>query len=111
MREIIFGVGINQLSDACEERIGDVSLVDRFQLLPKCFYSRGVEYIYCTNVVFQPLQDIENTFMRTMAGSMIAGVAAGYLSHVPHNVSTVKLLNPNLTYPQVGWSGVVLFLT
>lgn len=30
--------------------------------------------------------------MRTAAGSMMAGVTAGYLSHIPHNVSTLKLL-------------------
>ncbi|CAN0509573.1 unnamed protein product, partial [Ectocarpus sp. 8 AP-2014] len=57
-REMIFGIGINQLSDACEERV-----------------SRG-----------------SNAFARTAAGSMMAGVMAGYLSHIPHNVSTLKLL-------------------
>ncbi len=60
--------------------------------------------------ISQPRQDIENIFMRTMAGSMMAGVAAGYLSHVPHNISTMKLLNPSLTYSQVGGLMVVVFL-
>ncbi len=109
VREVIFGVGINQLSDACEERIGDVSLIDTdFGLLANVAFRVGLNVFFvCTNFVFQPFQDIENTFMRTMAGSMIAGVAAGYFSHVPHNVSTIKLLNPNLTYPQVGFVFVV----
>jgi hypothetical protein len=31
-----------------------------------------------------------------MAGSLVAGVCAGYLSHVPHNMSTMKLLAPRL---------------
>lgn len=34
----------------------------------------------------------QNAFLRTAAGSMMAGVMAGYLSHIPHNVSTMKLL-------------------
>ncbi|CAN0151528.1 unnamed protein product, partial [Hapterophycus canaliculatus] len=58
--------GINQLSDACEER-----------------------------VTFQ------NAFARTAAGSMMAGVMAGYLSHIPHNVSTLKLLQPHLSYGEI----------
>ncbi|CAM9413534.1 unnamed protein product [Scytosiphon promiscuus] len=65
-REMIFGIGINQLSDACEER-----------------------------VTFQ------NAFARTAAGSMMAGVMAGYLSHIPHNVSTLKLLQPHLSYGEI----------
>lgn len=65
-REMIFGIGINQLSDACEER-----------------------------VTFQ------NAFARTAAGSIMAGVIAGYLSHIPHNVSTLKLLQPHLTYGEI----------
>ncbi|CAM9691753.1 unnamed protein product [Ectocarpus fasciculatus] len=65
-REMIFGIGINQLSDACEER-----------------------------VTFQ------NAFARTAAGSMMAGVMAGYLSHIPHNVSTLKLLQPHLGYREI----------
>ncbi|CAM9522540.1 unnamed protein product [Discosporangium mesarthrocarpum] len=65
-REVIFGIGINQLSDACEERVA-----------------------------------FANGFARTAAGSMIAGVVAGYLSHIPHNVSTLKLLQPNLSYRSI----------
>lgn len=34
----------------------------------------------------------QNAFARTAAGSMLAGMMAGYLSHIPHNVSTLKLL-------------------
>lgn len=36
--------------------------------------------------------NFQNAFVRTAAGSMMAGVVAGYLSHIPHNVSTLKLL-------------------
>jgi hypothetical protein len=65
LREIIFGVGINQLSEWCEERM--------------------------------PFSEPTlNNFM----GSMAAGVACGYLSHIPHNLSTLKLLQPKLTYTQ-----------
>ncbi|RLN27386.1 hypothetical protein BBJ28_00025288, partial [Nothophytophthora sp. Chile5] len=31
-------------------------------------------------------------------GSMVAGVVSGYLSHVPHNLSTMKLMNPQKSY-------------
>ena len=36
--------------------------------------------------------------MRNALGSITAGVIAGYFSHVPHNLSTMKLLQPNVSY-------------
>jgi len=65
-REIIFGVGLNQLSDFCEER---------------------VPYF-------------ENSAIRNAVGSMTAGVISVYLSHVVHNLSTLKLMDPSKTYQQ-----------
>lgn len=66
-REIIFGVGLNQLSDYFEERFRSV-----------------------TNAV------AANTF-----GSLTAGVIAGYFSHVPHNISTYKLMSPEKSYSEL----------
>eukprot|EP01100_Stratorugosa_tubuloviscum_P014909 TRINITY_DN8258_c0_g1_i1.p1 TRINITY_DN8258_c0_g1~~TRINITY_DN8258_c0_g1_i1.p1 ORF type:complete len:425 (-),score=203.38 TRINITY_DN8258_c0_g1_i1:79-1311(-) len=65
-REVIFGIGLNQLSDYCEERV----------------------------------PTIENDQLRNAIGSLTAGVISGYLSHVVHNLSTLKLMNPNKTYSQ-----------
>lgn len=65
-REIIFGVGLNQLSDYFEERL-------------------------------QPVFP-GNTMLANAAGSLAAGVVSGYLSHVPHNMSTFKLLEPHRSY-------------
>ena len=65
-REIIFGLGLNQLSDYFEER-----------LTP--FFR-------------------DNPLMANAAGSLAAGVVSGYLSHVPHNISTFKLLQPERSY-------------
>jgi hypothetical protein len=65
-REILFGVGLNQLSDYFEER-------------------------------FQPIFGHHNV-MANAAGSLAAGVVSGYLSHVPHNLSTFKLLEPHRSY-------------
>eukprot|EP01101_Sappina_pedata_P009062 TRINITY_DN5165_c0_g1_i1.p1 TRINITY_DN5165_c0_g1~~TRINITY_DN5165_c0_g1_i1.p1 ORF type:complete len:425 (+),score=127.91 TRINITY_DN5165_c0_g1_i1:91-1275(+) len=62
-REVTFGIGLNQLSDYCEERI-----------------------------------PIQNAFLKNAAGSMLAGVICGYLSHVPHNLSTMKIMDPSKTY-------------
>jgi hypothetical protein len=39
--------------------------------------------------------------MANAAGSLVAGVVSGYLSHVPHNLSTFKLLEPHLSYGQL----------
>lgn len=64
LREVIFGVGLNQLSDYFEERI--------------------------------PLQT--SPVINNAIGSMMAGVVAGYFSHVPHNLSTMKLMNPQKSY-------------
>ena len=68
-REIICGVGLNQMSDYFEER-----------LQPLC---QG------------------NSMMANAAGSLVAGNVSGYLSHVPHNLSTFKLLDPDLSYGQL----------
>jgi len=65
LREVIFGVGINQLSDYFEERLDNV---------------------------------FTSTTTRNMAGSLLAGCVAGYLSHIPHNLSTLKLLEPKTSY-------------
>lgn len=73
-REIIFGVGINQVSDYFEERFRTMS---------------------------PSLQISSNPLMASMAGSMTAGVIAGYCSHVPHNISTYKLLEPQKSYREL----------
>lgn len=65
-REIIFGIGLNQMSDFFEER-------------------------------FEPFFG-KNHLMSNALGSMSAGVVSGYLSHVPHNISTYKLLEPRRSY-------------
>ena len=65
-REIIFGVGLNQLSDYFEERLTP--------MFP------------------------HNPMMANAAGSLAAGVVSGYLSHVPHNLSTYKLMEPHKSY-------------
>ncbi|KAJ0395684.1 hypothetical protein P43SY_002477 [Pythium insidiosum] len=64
LREVIFGIGLNQLSDYFEERIP----VDA------------------------------SPAIKNAMGSMLAGCVAGYLSHVPHNLSTMKLMNPQKRY-------------
>jgi len=64
VREVIFGVGLNQMSDHFE------------QVIPTD-YSPAI---------------------RNAGGSMIAGVVSGYLSHVPHNLSTMKLMTPSKSY-------------
>jgi hypothetical protein len=71
-REIIFGVGLNQLSDFFEER-----LAERFFPSPS------------------------QSVLANAAGSLAAGVVSGYLSHVPHNMSTFKLLEPHRPYGEL----------
>ena len=39
--------------------------------------------------------------INNMIGSMMAGVVSGYLSHVPHNMSTYKLIEPHRSYPDL----------
>eukprot|EP00056_Hartaetosiga_gracilis_P004114 m.71587 g.71587 ORF g.71587 m.71587 type:complete len:318 (+) comp11709_c0_seq1:592-1545(+) len=65
-REIIFGIGLNQLTDNLEMR------------LPTEWSSPIRNAVACVG----------------------AGVVAGYLSHIPHNLSTLKLINPSLSYAQ-----------
>eukprot|EP00911_Craspedida_sp_UC1_P002329 UC1_evm2s1752 len=65
LREVIFGVGLNQLSDYFNDRTRNY---------------------------------INHPFLSNMCGSLLAGVTSGYLSHVPHNLSTLKLLEPNKSY-------------
>ena len=66
-REIIFGLGLNQLSDYFQERF----------------------------------QFGDSPMINNMIGSMMAGVVSGYLSHVPHNMSTYKLIEPHRSYPDL----------
>jgi hypothetical protein len=66
-QEIIFGLGLNQMSEYFEERVGSWF-------------------------------GFEQKVVCNMAGSLIAGVVSGYLSHVPHNLSTYKLLEPHRSY-------------
>jgi len=63
-REVIFGLGLNQLSDYFQERwqFGDSPMISN------------------------------------MIGSMMAGVVSGYFSHVPHILSTYKLIEPHRSY-------------
>jgi len=68
-REIIFGVGLNQMTDYCEERVA-----------PLC---NG------------------NVMLANAIGSLLAGIVSGYLSHVPHNMSTLKLLEPQTSYAKL----------
>ncbi|GAX26177.1 hypothetical protein FisN_18Hh295 [Fistulifera solaris] len=68
-REIIFGVGLNQMSDYFQERL-------------------------------EPLTG-NNPMLANALGSLSAGVVSGYLSHVPHNLSTLKLLDPTASYGQL----------
>ena len=63
-REILFGLGLNQLSDYFQERC-------RFD---------------------------DSPMLSNMVGSLMGGVVSGYLSHVPHNLSTYKLLEPHRSY-------------
>jgi len=69
-REIIFGIGLNQMSDYFEERLAPY---------------------------FNPNQEM----LANAAGSLVAGVISGYLSHVPHNMSTLKLLEPERSYGEL----------
>lgn len=64
-REIIFGVGLNQLSDYFEERLSPM---------------------------------FTNPMLANASASLVAGVVSGYLSHVPHNLSTYKLMEPTKSY-------------
>lgn len=71
-REVIFGLGLNQLSDYLEERWQTV-------------LGRGKT----------------SPILANAAGSISAGVISGYLSHVPHNLSTYKLLEPRRSYGEL----------
>eukprot|EP00051_Salpingoeca_urceolata_P009329 m.113644 g.113644 ORF g.113644 m.113644 type:complete len:455 (-) comp16254_c5_seq1:170-1534(-) len=68
LREVIFGIGLNQMSDFFEERV------------PK---------------------EVTSEALRTAMGSVFAGVVSGYLSHVPHNLSTMKLMTPSKSYGRI----------
>lgn len=67
-REVLFGIGLNQMSDYFEERYRTV---------------------------------VANQTLANSCGSVTAGVVSGYFSHVPHNLSTLKLLNPDKKYKEV----------
>ena len=43
----------------------------------------------------------DSAVVRNAVGSMVAGITAGYLSHVPHNLSTLKLMEPARSYRDI----------
>lgn len=65
VREVIFAVGLNQVSDTCQASVPAT---------------------------------ITDPYARNIIGSISAGVLAGYFSHVPHNLSSLKLLKPQVSY-------------
>eukprot|EP01059_Diplonema_ambulator_P020607 TRINITY_DN3444_c0_g1_i1.p1 TRINITY_DN3444_c0_g1~~TRINITY_DN3444_c0_g1_i1.p1 ORF type:complete len:301 (+),score=92.25 TRINITY_DN3444_c0_g1_i1:273-1175(+) len=69
VREIIFAVGVNQMSEYVEDSI--------------------------------PHSAISNGLYRNTTGSLVAGVMSGYLSHVPHNMSALKLHFPKKSYGEL----------
>mmetsp|Transcript_4509 Transcript_4509/g.9000 ORF Transcript_4509/g.9000 Transcript_4509/m.9000 type:complete len:412 (-) Transcript_4509:1167-2402(-) len=69
VREVIFGIGLNQMSDYLEERT--LPVVN------------------------------DNIVLANAAGSLLAGVISGYLSHIPHNLSAYKLLQPDKSYGEL----------
>ena len=75
IREIAYGIGINELSDTMAEKVDGAS--------------RGFE---------MPVA------LKTALGSVCAGVAAGFISHIPHQFSTLKLLNPSQSYASIAAS-------
>jgi hypothetical protein len=68
-REVIFGVGLNQLSDFMEERV--------------------------------PMKLVNDLTYRAMCGSAMAAIVSGYLSHFPHNLSSLKLTQLQKSYSQI----------
>eukprot|EP00122_Pirum_gemmata_P000193 Pgem_evm2s165 len=49
----------------------------------------------------QRIPGIKSQNVRNVLGSMTAGVISGYLSHVPHNLSTLKLMSPQKSYGEL----------
>lgn len=68
-REVVFGIGLNQMSDYFEERA-------------QAYFP-------------------DNGVMSNAVGSLMAGVVSGYFSHVPHNLSTFKLMQPHKPYGEL----------
>jgi len=68
-REIVFCIGLNQLSDYFDEKVEP----------------------------FFP----ENAIAGNAVGSLLAGFVSGYFSHVPHNLSTLKLMEPHKSYREL----------
>ncbi|KAL7570608.1 hypothetical protein ACA910_014885 [Epithemia clementina (nom. ined.)] len=95
-REIVFGLGLNQLSDYFEERWypilhgsidSDEDKSDGNRIGSRSAASRKkVE---------------QDSVLANAVGSLMAGVVAGYFSHIPHNMSTYKLLEPNKSYGEL----------
>ncbi|KAH9259816.1 hypothetical protein BASA81_002242 [Batrachochytrium salamandrivorans] len=66
-REVVFGMGINQLTDYYEERM----------------------------TLFK------DPVYKGLAASFVSGLVAGYISHVPHSMSALKLVYPKKTYSEL----------
>lgn len=69
---------------------------------PRCarevIFGLGLNHVseYCEDLV--PYTVATSKIARNALGSIAAGVIAGYASHVPHNLSTLKMLDPSTSY-------------
>ena len=110
-REIIFGIGLNQMSDYFEERVLGMYLASNVGPDSKKSSSNTSnnddDDDDTTDIPVSKLDDdntSDNTnhpMLANAIGSLMAGVVSGYFSHVPHNLSTLKLLEPSKSYREL----------
>ena len=108
-REIIFGLGLNQLSDYFEERWQPIFSPDEYPSTLGGFITPS--YAVPDDSSSSSSSSLDNdgnkkSMFANAAGSLTAGVVAGYFSHIPHNMSTYKLLEPHKSYGELYWNFV-----
>ena len=99
-REIIFGIGLNQLSDYFEERV--LGMYIGSNVGPNNNQDTDATSTNTSTMDDDNTSDNPNhPLIANAAGSLIAGVISGYFSHIPHNLSTLKLLEPTKSYGEL----------
>lgn len=81
IREVLFGFGLNQLSDYFEERYYFIEYSQLRNAAGMNFHIKGSIF-----------------FLFIVLGSLTAGIVCGYLTHLLHNLSALKLMFPHQSY-------------
>ena len=94
--QVIFGIGLNQLADFYAERVPNDNPVMRS--MAGSFLAGHAQFVVFASVWISIELLREPAYRLNFRYERSVGLSSGYLSHVPHNLSTLMLNNPSKVF-------------